>query len=194
MVIGVIYQRFIEIVLAPINTPDMLWIILPLVTAMFLLEFYFGYSKEKLGWNSAVANSLILVFISIDLFRRVYEIGGFDITSLSVYTLSVKIKIAAIVAIGGIWLLINDFFRWIPERIAFFVCSPLVINLIAYLSVIFVYSDLPLDKLSFVAGVILFGILFGFFSLTDWLIPRIAALREEKATFDLGPRKREKIT
>jgi len=55
-----IWQRALEIVRQPMLNPDIVWVMLPLIVTVILIQLYFGrYQIEKLGWNSALANSLI---------------------------------------------------------------------------------------------------------------------------------------
>ncbi|MFC1649073.1 hypothetical protein ACFL1B_06505, partial [Nanoarchaeota archaeon] len=49
-------DRMAYILTAPVFNPDMLWLVIPMVFALIVFEFYFGgHKKEELGWNSAVA-------------------------------------------------------------------------------------------------------------------------------------------
>jgi len=69
-----VYSRFIELVTAPYHHTELLWITIPLIIVVLLMEFYFGrYEKEELGWNTAVGNALVLLFVAMDLYRYVYE-------------------------------------------------------------------------------------------------------------------------
>jgi len=43
------------------NEPSILWYIAPIGVLWFILEIYFGiYEKEKLGWNTALANGIMV--------------------------------------------------------------------------------------------------------------------------------------
>ena len=49
-----VVSRFIELLLAPANNIDMIWMVIPLLVSTFLMTIYFGkYRKEELGWNTA---------------------------------------------------------------------------------------------------------------------------------------------
>lgn len=165
-------QRFWDIVSAPIRIPGMLWIVVPLVAALLMMEFYFSrYTKEELGWNTAVGNSLVLIFVSIDLLRHIYGDTNFfalDITQLLVVK---KTLIALAVALGAFLLLFTEFFHWLPKKFAFFVSSSLPVNLIAYLSIILVYSDIPLDIHTLLSGVVMFVLLLLVFKLVYLVVP-----------------------
>ncbi|MBD3354899.1 hypothetical protein GF361_02850, partial [Candidatus Woesearchaeota archaeon] len=58
-------SRFMELVTAPYHHSELLWITIPLVAALILMDIYFGrYKKEELGWNTAVGNTLALAFVA----------------------------------------------------------------------------------------------------------------------------------
>ena len=68
--------RFAELVQAPFSHPDMLWMALPLLVSTLFMQIYFGrYKSEKLSWNTAFSNSLILIFVGIDSIR--FLIGSY---------------------------------------------------------------------------------------------------------------------
>src|SRR4051812_16533448 len=65
-----IFIRLWDLIAAPFRHGEMLWIIFPLVFTFVVMEFYYERNRdEELGWGSALANSLILVFVAIDLIK-----------------------------------------------------------------------------------------------------------------------------
>src|SRR3989344_25778 len=68
-----VWQRVLEILQAPLIMKDMLFILLPLLVVLLIIELYFGrYKYEKLGWNTAVGNSLALFFVGMNLLYFLY--------------------------------------------------------------------------------------------------------------------------
>ena len=160
-----IWYRMLELVQAPVNNPDMMWIVTPLVIALFAMQFYFGrYGKEELGWNSAVANSLILIFVSLDLFRFVYNYSA-PSSSINLLLYPIKTLIAFIIIMEGICLFFADFLHFLPRKLAFLVSSSLPVNLQAYIGLALVYTDIALDKYTLFAAILLFVILLLFFTI-----------------------------
>jgi len=49
-----------------------------------------------------------------------------------------------------------DFLHKLPEQIAFFISAPLVLNLIAYVSMAIVYACLPFTGATLISGLLLF--------------------------------------
>ena len=131
----------------------MLWEIIPILTTIFIIEMYFGrYSDEELGWNSAVANSLILIYVGVNLLHYLYLKQIFYFGSYLI--------ISIILVILGITLAILDYHHWLPKRISFGVSSVLPINFLAIFSIIFVHGELTLDLLTLYAAIILLIVLF----------------------------------
>ena len=123
-VIYPITARFLDLIKAPINNKEMLWIVTPLIVGLIIMKLYFArYKKEKLGWNTAIGNSLALIFVAADLLRHLY----LAIPSLTLYTLMAdnfsKLLVILVVALGSLWLLLAEFFHFIPEKFAFLISS-----------------------------------------------------------------------
>lgn len=154
---GPFWNRILDMIISPYKNTDMLWMLLPLLGALILMEFYFGrYKEEELGWNTAFGNSLILIFVAIDTFRHVYEpIGGSAIAII--YSGHIKILISLVILVMGLFLMLADFFHFLPKRIAYIISSPAYINLIGLLGIIIVYSEnIPLDLLTILSCIMIF--------------------------------------
>lgn len=141
-IVQVSYQRFVDIIQAPLNFPDMFWILAPQLATLILMEFYFSrYSKEKLGWSSAFGNSLVLIFVSVDLVR-------FMVNNALIYDFTHRHVVIAVVILEGALLMFVDFYHLLPKELAWGVSSKLPINFIAAAAIILVYSDIPFDLIT----------------------------------------------
>lgn len=168
-----IWERFIQVVAAPLSSPEMLWIAIPVVVTLFTMEFYFGrYRRESLGWNTAVGNSLVLIFVSLDLLRQIY--GSTSISSVAeVFALHAGKTILAIaVGFSGLLILYYDFFHLLPKRFAFTISSYLGVNLLAYLAAAVVYADLEIDWYTLFAALLLFLSAAVFFAFVHKIEPK----------------------
>ncbi|MBT3865915.1 hypothetical protein HOF78_02305 [Candidatus Woesearchaeota archaeon] len=140
-------DRFIELLLAPVNYSEMLWIAVPLILALFLTEIYFSrYKQEELGWNSAYGNALVLLFVSVDIFRYLFNNNMLE-------NMTTKLAIALAVTIMAILLTLINFLHILPENLAYGLSSKLPVNFLAYIALILVYSDIPADFMTFIASV-----------------------------------------
>ena len=60
-----LYHKFLDVLFAPFYYPDMIWIIIPLVISVLLMELYFGrYPREEMGYHMALENTVFLLFVS----------------------------------------------------------------------------------------------------------------------------------
>lgn len=155
----VVLERLVELLNAPAVNPEMGWIVAPLVLTLVLMTFYFGkYTEEELGWNTAVGNSIVLLFVSIDLLRYLFHLTEPG-SILNYQDEWVKALISLGVVAEGITLLLSSFFKALPKHFTFFICSPLPVNLQAYVAIAIVYTDIPFDLATLVAALLLFFIL-----------------------------------
>lgn len=153
-----LWTRGIDIIEAPAQNLNMLWMLLPLAATLILMEFYFGrYKDEELGWNTAFGNALVLMFVAIDLFRHLYEPSGEGILVYIATASDIKIIVPLFILMMALILLLVDFFHFLPKRIAYIISSPIYINLIGLFGIILIYTEhLPLDWTSMFAFCILF--------------------------------------
>ncbi|MBD3249893.1 hypothetical protein GF336_07640 [Candidatus Woesearchaeota archaeon] len=165
-------SRLVELIRAPVDHSELLWIVIPLAATLVLMELYFGrYKEEELGWNTAVGNSMILIFVAMDLFRHLWE-HTIDPNILNILlTHTTKTILILFLALGSLWLLIADFFHFLPKSIAFMLSSSIPIKVIAYVTIVLVYTNIPFDWGTLAASVALFAILFVIFKLIQFFIP-----------------------
>lgn len=151
--VNTLSDRFMELLLAPINYTETLWMVIPVLFTLFLVELYFGrYKAEELGWNSAFGNSLVLIFVSIDMVRLLYTQKGLQ----AFMYVNPKVALILAVIIEGIALTLMAFYHILPEHVAFNFSSALPMNFIAYISILLVYTNIPIDFYTVLAA---FGIM-----------------------------------
>ncbi|MBI2670429.1 hypothetical protein HYX18_00400 [Candidatus Woesearchaeota archaeon] len=162
-----VWNRFLELLYAPLQHKEMLWILAPLIFTLLMIEFYFGiYVEEELGWNSAFANTLVLLFVSLDLGRNLFEKG-------LLFNDSIKTVIVLAVFIEAILLAFFDFFHIIPERFAFKISSSLPINFIAISAILLIYSSIRVDYITISALVLLAIILSFVIGFLHFIEPKV---------------------
>jgi hypothetical protein len=166
--IPAIAVRFWYLVSAPFRFSEMQWILIPLMLTFVLTEFYFfRHTDEELGWNAAMLNSMVLVFVAIDLVKTVFAgdtpwqvIKLFWQALLTGEHLSMLLTIIFIGGLGLALIAIN-YLHLLPRRVAYVISSHPPINFVAYFAIVVVYSDhagtpLPLDGYTVAAATILF--------------------------------------
>lgn len=182
--VQLILARSLEMLKQPFLNTEMLWILLPLLAALFLIELYFGrYKKESLGWNSAVGNSLVLFFVAVNLFSYLYRnkiLWSVSFISQGMYmTALAKSIITFFILLESILLLVLNFFHLMPKNLAFGVSSALIINFIGVMAIILVYSTIPFDIITLLAILFLFIGTALLFKILQILIPKSEESEEE---------------
>lgn len=162
-----IFGKAQDIVVAPAQTPEMLWLLIPLLAGLFLMEIYFGhYKREELGWNSAVSNSLVLFFVGMSLFSYLSSQGMLASVSFAgglkvagTQTMIIKSGIAAFVVLEAVVLFILNFTHAIPKKFAFGISSGLFLNFLGVIAFILVHGMISFDILLIPAIFLIFLIL-----------------------------------
>lgn len=179
-------EQLLDLIYAPLNHPQMFWIIIPLIITLFVMEFYFGrYKRETLGWNTAVGNSLVLIYVSFSLFNYLTNVYQPD-SIYELFSLSIKPWIALMIVLQGAFLLLINYFHLLPSGLTFFISSALPVNLTAYVATVFVYTRSDVDFINIIAAICLLLILF--------IVFRIIRLFEYEAATedqDIKPTKKE---
>ncbi len=174
-----ILQESIKIVSEPIENPNMLWTLVPLVVGMFALEIYFGhYKREKLGWNSAVGNSLVLFFVGMNLLSFLFSnkllisspMDGLNLIGSEIDP--VRFLIAMFIILEAALLFFLNFFHLIPEKFSFGVSSGLFMNFLACIGIILVYGDLPLTWIIIPAVLLIFFVLLLLLNILELIEPK----------------------
>lgn len=184
-------SEFEALLRAPLVAPDILWIIFPLAVTAFVMILYFGvYRKEDMGWNTALGNSVVLLFVVMDLLKLMYNYTD-PASVLNYLDHPMKVGFIALITLEAIFLIIITSRHAIPKAIAFFLTSPISINSQAYVLITVVYTRHEPSWYLFSAGFLLFLCalaLSGFIHLWQYvvinlhhkrMIARAKALRHE---------------
>lgn len=160
VLLPLVLERFNELVSAPLNHPDMIWIVAPMVLIVLSMNFYFGrHHNEELGWNTAFGNSLVLVFVSVDLVRFMYHMAE-PVGWRNFLANPVESLVVVGVGVEGLLLYFTNYLHALPKKLSFWVGSALPVNLQAYIAIAIVYTEIPFDGVTMTAAVLLFFALF----------------------------------
>lgn len=156
-------DRLIEIIMAPGRYPEMIWVLAPLVVTILLTEFYFSrYRYEERGWEYYFGNSMILIFVSLNLLGYMYNNGILMVDIIDT-------AFSASIGVLGLFLLVFNFFHALPEKLAFGISSTMPVNFLAYMAVVIVYSNIIIDYSTVFASLIFLII----WSVIIWLIHKL---------------------
>ncbi|MBC8500619.1 MAG: hypothetical protein ISS25_00905 [Nanoarchaeota archaeon] len=168
---GEILARFIDFFRKPFINKEMVWMIIPAVVTIIVMEIYYSkHKKELTGWNTATANSLVLIFIAMDLFRFLSNKGSLSFSNPGSYAFSASVLVS-IVLLEAIFMFVMDFSHIWPRFLAFHFSSHLTVNLIAYTSIVILYGGIPLTPPTFIAAIIFFLLMNLLFFLVRILYP-----------------------
>jgi membrane protease YdiL (CAAX protease family) len=114
--------------------------------------FYFGrYKNEQLGWNTAFGNNIALLFVGLNLLQVLWQ---------KELLLSSKAFFIYFLMFYNIIQLIINYFHLVPKGISFIINSTLPVNFMNYFAIIIVYSQISLDFITLIAGIVFFLILY----------------------------------
>lgn len=157
--IGYALETFIY---TPIHQPELIPTLLPIILGAIVIELYFGkFTNEELGWNTSVGNSVIWITTGANL---LLSSGLQQAEKQAAY---------ALIAVGSLVGYMDFYHKW-PDTIAFLVSSSGIVYTLAYITVIFVKTDLEVTDQTlqaaavfFIGVQIAFKILQGFESTAD---------------------------
>jgi len=174
-IIPLVFSRMWQLIAAPFRYQEMLWIIFPLLLTFLVLEFYFDrHGDEELGWAAAVANSLILFIVAIDLLKHAFhQAPPYEVAReivLAMFTdaeLPLQPQVLVLIlflALAGIAVTLINYYHLLPRKLAFEVSGHPPVNFLAYFAIAIVYTAgtdhaIPLDISSLVAAGLLYVIL-----------------------------------
>jgi hypothetical protein len=166
-----ILDLFTDFFTLPFSNPDMMWMVIPMIITILVMESYFSkHKKEGVGWNTATANSLVLIFVSMDLLRYLHQTELLSFSNVGSYSFSASI-LALFVLLEGLFLFFMDFSKLWPKFLAFHFSSHLTVNLTAYAAIVIVYGALPFNASTLLAVIFLFSIMNIIFFLIRTLYP-----------------------
>lgn len=153
-----------EIFIRPWLHIDTLWMILPLILILILINLYFGrYRTAKLGWGSAFSNSISLLWVCIILGRLLIERHGLEVLYSTFLTSHLVMKDVILVGILTVWVLVLlylNYFHIIPRRFAFIISSFDAVYILAYVIISLVIGNFVINVHTVIAAVILFILMF----------------------------------
>jgi hypothetical protein len=195
--VPLVFIRLWELIAAPFRHGEMLWIIFPLFFTLIVMEFYYDrHDDEEIGWGAALANSLVLIFVAIDLIKVSFgnqtpwavlkEVVLYVFTDATLEIAPQVLLLIIFLGALGLAVTIINYFHLLPRKVAFIVSGHPPINFLAYFAIAIVYSThtshpIPFDLATLIAGALLFVlILLGVFSIKR-LVRRLSGDNDRRA-------------
>lgn len=159
------------IFIAPFNTPDMLWIVVPVWLSWFFAEFF----QEKAGTSmgNAISNATIVIWAAVDCARQTVKFISAGEITLG-FDIFMRFLIISLILIYGLLVLVlglkgNPLVRKIGR-----------IREMTYIFAIFVpvfYNEILLTFNHLVSALLFFPVFYYFIELLDKLTPDPAAIK-----------------
>ena len=93
-----LFLHWLSIFAAPIEEPEMFWIIIPIWVNWFFTEFY--QEKKGTSFGNAVSNGAIAILASVDWARYMYRLYSEGIIKLSFGTFAKSVAVFGVLVYG----------------------------------------------------------------------------------------------
>jgi len=159
VLLGQVRIRFLELLQAPMNNPEILWLAIPLLIGTLFIILYFGrYKNEELGWNTAFGNTMVFLFVALNLVKKMYsENGGGSFENIFNNDFYFTLTIGLILV--GVFFMFVTYFHILPKRFAFFMFSAPPINVSVYVIMTIVYAKVPADGITLLATLVFLAVI-----------------------------------
>ena len=166
-----VIPRLLDMFKAIYTNQETIWLIIPMIVAIFFMQIYFGrWKNERLSWNDVLGNMIALLFISLSLFGYVLrEYSSEEIFRLGTPLYNIILIWAIIIQV--ILMMAFIYFHTLSKKLSFFLGSPLTVNTVAFVAIVLVYGRIPIDWITLVAFISLYAAVQLFFWGFRRLIP-----------------------
>ncbi|MBT3406637.1 hypothetical protein HN419_05740 [Candidatus Woesearchaeota archaeon] len=163
-----ILDGFAEIGRSYIRDASIWWVLAPVIILWIVLEVYFGeYKKEKLGWNTSLANGITLLWVNIEAMRFIFSIPGIDMKWIRFVVL------LFILAYAGFIIYIS-FTHKFSAKVTYILASASPIYYLSMISILWSHGQLQMTWWVLLDLILLFGLLLFIFWIIRKFIPEAA--------------------
>ncbi|MBU0615012.1 MAG: hypothetical protein KJ601_02880 [Nanoarchaeota archaeon] len=157
-------KGFMQIFTAISKDWSVMWLLAPVVLLWILLELYFGtHKQEKLGWNTALGNGFVLIWVTLGILR--------DLFAGSIQGKSGKIIIMSLFVLYGIIVCYVAFTHKAVEKVSFLLGSPYVIYFLTMYLILWGYDLLEVNLIIILDVTIIFFVLLIFKTIVRHFLP-----------------------
>lgn len=155
-----IIEAFKLIGAAFVKEPSVWWFLAPVFLLWIGMEIYFGqYKRERLGWNSILANGISFSWINIASFRVLF------MEDFGVVNWGIRFVILILFLVYGIFIIYNAFFHRLSPKTAAGIASPTPIYFLSVVSIFWGQGILAINQWVFLDLIIAYIIISLFFRL-----------------------------
>ncbi len=143
---------FGDIFTAPFKSLEALWILIPLFIVWIVLEIYFArFKKEKLGWNTALANGITLGWLTLQGMKALFESKPENF----IFRLLANV----IIILYAFMIIYGSFTHKISSKWNFLLASPTPVYFLGIFSVMWGFGTLEITPIVLLDLLILFIVL-----------------------------------
>ncbi len=141
-----------------------MWLLAPVIIIWLMLEVYFAMHKsEKLGWNTALGNGFVLIWVTLTILRELF--AG------SIEGKTGKIIIMVIFSIYGAIVCFLAFTHKAVEKVSFLLASPYLIYFLSMYLILWGYDLLDVNIYIILDIIIIFFVLLIFKAIFSHFVP-----------------------
>ncbi|MFH2013768.1 MAG: hypothetical protein ABIJ17_02250 [Patescibacteria group bacterium] len=160
-----------------IKEPGIWWFLIPVFLLWLGMEIYFGqYKKDRLGWNSILANGISFAWINIAAFRVLF------MNDIDVNDFWARFIILFIFAFYSLFVIYIGFFHKLSQKTGSFLAGPTQIYFLSVVSILWGQGLLVINKFVFLCLLIAYIVLAIFF----WIIRRKLGILGEVEAIEKG--------
>ena len=155
-----IIEAFKLIGSAFVKEPSVWWFLAPVFLLWIGMEIYFGqYKRDRLGWNSILANGITFSWINIASFRVLF------MENSGVVDFWLRLIILILFLVYGIFIIYNAFFHRLSPKTAAGIASPTPIYFLSVVSIFWGQGILAINQWVFLDLIIAYIVISLFFRL-----------------------------
>jgi preprotein translocase subunit SecG len=164
---------FGDIFAAPFKSLDALWILVPLFILWITLEIYFArFKKEKLGWNTALANGITLGWLTLQGMKALFEAkpGNFLFRFIANF----------VIILYALMIIYGSFTHKISSKWDFLLASPTPVYFLGVFSVMWGFGTLEITGYVLLDLLILFIVIIILLAILRKMVKPAKEEEEEK--------------
>lgn len=173
----IILSHVWQILREPWLQRESLWMVLPLIIILIFIHIYFGrYRSEELGWNSAFGNTVSLLWISVILYKFLFD--NYTFKELISGGQLGKFIIVTLLTVWVLTLFTFNFFHIIPKKISFIISSAGSVYILAYIVISFIVGNFMFNLEFALSSLIVFLLLLGMIQLIKHVVPMTRSAKQ----------------
>ncbi|NQV09431.1 hypothetical protein HQ529_06275 [Candidatus Woesearchaeota archaeon] len=175
-VIGIgMWEALKAILASPFKDWSIWWLLAPVFILWIFMELYFGkFKKEKLGWNTSLANGISLSWIGVESMRFLF--------SNKPDPFWLRFIVISLIILYGLVIFFLAFNHKVPGKIEYLLASPTPVYYLSAVTVLWGFGVLILTWWVLLDLILLFGVFLGLFTLLKKAMPEAEGESEEPST------------